>query len=728
MFRKLRNILLLLLLSALLLPVSGIEGVVQSAAVSTRDAEKLKMITSITGKLLANNHYRKRVFDSSLSPMIFDEYIKMLDGQKYYFTQEDLAAFEPEKSSIASEIILGRADIAFEIYDLYRKRFSEYHEFAIELFKQKLDFTADEYIVPDRRKEPRAKNIAELKELWRLKLKSDVLYYRLLKRTLNENSGKKDGDETAAVRKLWESQTPEEKVLKRLRDIQNSIDQQDRMDILGIYLTAAAQVFGPHSSYYPPKLDEDFEISMKLSLIGIGATLTSDDGFIKVVDVVPGGPADRSGKIHAEDRIIAVAQENSAPVDVVDMSVTNAVKLIRGPENTPVTLTILPGARGRNAVPENVTLVRAKVVLKDSEAKGEVRELKRPEGTLKIGIISLPSFYMDFEAMRQGDSNYKSCTRDVAAILDKFNAEKVDAVILDLRGNGGGSLPEAISLTGLFLTTGPVVQIRSGSQRIMGQYDEDASIRYSGPLVVMTSKLSASASEIVSGALRDSKRALVVGDSRTFGKGTVLDVIQLERVLRYITRGFPAGSLKYESAMFYRINGESVQQLGIKPDIQLPSLTEVMEIGEKYGTFSLPWDTIPALDYAVYQPRLEEIASRLRGRSEARVAASEKFKRLRREMDYLREQKEKNRISLNEEERYREYLKQKKLSGGESAGDEDAIENVVRRDAAGKHGTRPDDIQLEETLNITGDYVEELKKLDAMQTASSGLSAAKAAR
>lgn len=723
MKRPLKILTFLALLFCLFLPSVPAETGANGGSAATPETEKLGMIASVTGKLLAHNHYRKKSFDAALSPMIFDEYLKLLDAQKYYFTQEDLAAFEERKSRIAPDLILGKADIAFDLYDLYKRRFSEYHAFAVELFKQQQDFTADEFLVPDRRMEPRAKNAAELRELWKLKLKGDLLYYRLLSRTMRDASKRAgspgDDGEDAAIRKLWEAQTPEEKVLKRLRDIQNSIDQQDKMDILGMYLTAAALVFGPHSSYYPPKLDEDFEISMSLSLTGIGATLSSDDGFIKVVDLVPGGPADRSGRIHVEDRIIAVAQENAAPVDVVDMSVSNAVKLIRGPENTRVTLTVLPGAKGRNAIPENVTLTRAKVILKDSEAKGEVREIARSEGTLKIGVIELPSFYMDFEALRRGEENYKSCTRDVEAILKDFAEKQVDGVILDLRGNGGGSLPEAISLTGLFIPTGPVVQIRNSSRRIYGQYDEDPAICYHGPLVVMTNKLSASASEIVAGALRDSSRALVVGDSRTFGKGTVLDVIPLERVLRYITKPFPAGSVKYETAMFYRINGASVQQLGISPDIQLPSLTEVMEIGEKYGDFSLPWDTIPAMRFSPYTPELNAVAPELRKKSEKRVSASEKFGKLKREMAYLREQKEKNRISLHEEKRYQEYLAAQKLSGAESAGDAEADEIALRRNSGrGKRGGKvTDDIHLEETLLISADYIDALARVRSEQSA-----------
>ncbi len=692
--KKYCGVIMVLLL--VIVAAFGLTAGQDAASGGIDEASKIRIITRLTGNMLSRCHYRTRKMNEEVSQYIFDQYIKILDPQRCYFTASDIAAFYPVRKKLAERIMRGETAAAFEIYSLFRLRFSEYHKFAENELKKGFDFTGNDEFIPDRRKMPRAESRAELEKLWRSKLKNDVLYYKLLSRTMLNEFGEKE----SPAAKMWAAQTPEAKVLKRLRDMQNSIDQRDGMDILGIYLTSAAMVFGPHSGYYPPKQNEDFEISMRLSLTGIGATLTSDDGFIKVVDVVPGGPADKSGAIHVEDRIIAVTQENAAPVDLLDMPVDHAVKYIRGAEGSKVTLTILPGLKGRNAAPENVTLVREKIALKDSEAQGEIVETDRPGGgKMKVGIIELPGFYMDFAAAARGDSDYKSCTRDIKKILRDFNRQKVEAVVLDMRLNGGGSLVEAISLAGLFFSTGPVVQIQDSDRNISCKEDDDPSISWTGPLVVLTSKMSASATEIVSGALKDCRRAVVVGDSRTFGKGTVLDVMELQRMLKLVQRDFPAGTLRYETAMFYRINGDSVQQSGIRPDIVLPSLTEGMEIGEVYGDFPLPFDRIKPTGYSFYYSDLDNLVPALRQASEKRVNASEKFAKLRKNIDYLARQRKCNRVSLNEEKRWKEYCEQKQLAGT----DDEEREKMVNSSRERKKRRRKEDIHLQEAVNIACD-------------------------
>lgn len=401
---------------------------------------------------------------------------------------------------------------------------------------------------------------------------------------------------------------------------------------------------------------------MKLSLTGIGATLTSDDGYIKIVAIVPGGPAALDGRLKVEDRIVAVTQENGETVDIIDMPVSKAVNYIRGPENTKVTLTVLPGEKGRNGVPENITLTRAKVALVDSEAKGEVKTIKRADGkNIKVGIINLPSFYRDHEAEFRGESTVKKCTDDVAKILKNFSTQKVEAVVMDLRRNGGGSLPEAITLSGLFIPTGPVVQIRSSDQEVHVESDDDSKVAYDGPMVILTSKLSASASEIFAAAMRDCERAILVGDSRTFGKGTVLNVIQLDRYLKYIGEQFEAGSAIYETAMFYRIAGGSVQQLGITPDIQLPSLTEEMEIGEMFMDNHLPWDNIEPVRFKKFKPEHIAKIPKLAEASQKRIKSSQEYQSLIRKIEIFRKYKDKKEVSLNEEKRWQEYQEEKQV-------------------------------------------------------------------
>lgn len=677
-----------------------------------RDGE-LRLIAQMTAQLFAASHYRKQPLDETLSERLFDEYFDSLDPNRMFFTQKDVARFMPFRRSLASALRRGDTGFAFEVYDLYRERNREFRAFAEKRLKEPFDFTADEVYVTDRRKLPRAADHAALEKLWEQRLKNDILYYRLFDRAIEEAekeekkkqknaAGDKETRENAArreVAKKWAGKTPAEKVLKRLRDITNSLENSDRIDILGLYLNALAQVYGPHSNYLSPKLDEDFEIGMKLSLTGIGATLTSDDGYIKIVAIVPGGPAALDGRLKVEDRIIAVTQENGDTVDVIDMPVDKAVKYIRGPKDSKVTLTVLSGEKGRNAVPENITITRDTVKLVESEAKGEVRSIKRPDGTgeLKVGVIILPSFYMDFDAAYRGDPNYKSCTRDVKRILEKFNREKVDAVVMDMRRNGGGSLPEAITLSGLFIKTGPVVQIRTGDRRIQIKSDNDPEIAYAGPLVILTSKLSASAAEIFTAALRDCGRALVVGDSRTFGKGTVLDVVPLERYLKFVGRDFPAGSATYETAMFYRTAGGSVQQLGIEPDIQLPSLTEQMEIGEMFMDNHLPWDSIKPVRREMVNPGLPALLPALKAASEKRIAADPEYQTLLRRIDLFKRYKDRKEVSLNEAKRWKEYREEKEI--------QEASERLYEEQAgiSGKSDAAKFDPVLTEAVRIAGD-------------------------
>ncbi len=687
--------------------------------------EQLGTIARLTSRLFENSHYRPQTLDTQFSRQLFDAYFDLLDPNHIFFTAGDVERFRPERDSLAAGLKEGKADFAFAVYDLYRQRNREFRLFAEERLREPVDFTVDETFIVDRRKLARPADEAELRELWMKRLKNDLLYYRLSERALQEERDKKPAEKAAekpgekaaeakeaeaseAVGAKWAGKSPEEKVLRRLRDLANEIEQKDRVDILGLYLNALAEVFGPHSNYMPPKLDEDFDISMSLSLTGIGATLTSDDGYIRVVGIVPGGPAAKQGALKVEDRIIAVAQEGGEAVDVVDMPVSNAVKLIRGPIGSKVTLTVLPGAKGRNAVPENIVITRDKVELKESEASGRVLTVPRAGGAApwKVGVIELPSFYMDFSAAYRGDADYKSCTRDVNRILESFAKEKVDAVVMDLRRNGGGSLPEAISLTGLFIPTGPVVQTRTSNRQIKIARDDDPAQAYSGPLVLLTSKLTASAAEILTAALRDFNRAVVVGDSRTFGKGTVLDVSPLERYLKFIGQNFPAGTVTFETAMFYRIAGGSVQQLGIEPDIQLPSLTEQMEVGELFMDHHLPWDSIPPAKYERLDSELDGRIAELRKASEARVAANSEFSKLRKRIELFRKFRDKKEISLNEAARWREYQEEKAIQEEADKLEQGLAGNGVEKGGADDKASKDADPALLEAARIAADLAE----------------------
>jgi len=675
------------------------------------EKQKLKTITELATAIISKSHYRQHVLDNKISSKIFDAYFKILDSSKIYFTKDDIKRFEKYRYYLDDLTRDGNSDFAFEVYKFYLQRLQAYRKFAEQKLKKGFDFTKDETIQTGRSKLARLENMDQLKELWRKRLKGDVLYFRLLKRSMQldkdnaqkaaEKGIKVDKKAIEILEKMWRKQSPEQKILRRLRDIYNETSQKSKLNILSLYLTALAQTYGPHSSYLSPDLEEDFNISMKLSLVGIGAVLTSENGYTKIVRIIPGGPAAKNGKLKADDRIIAVTQEKGETVDIVDISISNVVKLIRGEDGTKVTLTILPGAKGHGAIPENLTLTRAKVKLKKSEASGTIEKVKDANGrTLKIGIINLSRFYLDFKAIMDGDKDFKSSSRDVANILKKFEKEGVDGVVMDLRSNGGGSLREAIHLTGLFIEKGPIVQVRNSRRRVSVKYDPDETIHYKGPLLVMTNKLSSSAAEIFTGAIKDYRRGIIVGDSRTYGKGTVLNVIQLDRILRDYN-DFKAGSVKFESEVFYRINGSSTQELGVKPDIKLPSFTEHMEIGEEFNENHLPWDSIEKLEHKYYDQKLATVLDDIKKRSNERLGKNPKYKVLLDNIKKFNDYKKRKELSLNEKKRWAEYLAEKKML--------DANEKYIKR-ISGEEGAaekkEKTDILLDESVKILSDYIE----------------------
>ena len=668
------------------------------------NASRIRYVTRNVVSILKSRHYRKQNFNDDFSHKVFEKYLEMLDPSRIYFTKEDLKKLERHYDKLDDDLDSGNADFAFEVYDLYKTRMIEYREYAEKLLQKDFDFSRNENIVIDRSKAERPANRTDMYDLWRKRIKNDVLNLRLYEKMMAENHDADESDEEKRIqkiRKLWGSKNPKEKILNLLKDINNDIAQKNVLDVLDIYLTAVAQVYGPHSSYLSPKSNEDFDIRMSLSLSGIGATLTSEDGLIRIVEIVPGGPAALDGRLKKEDRIIGVAQgKDGEMVDVVNMSVSNAVKLIRGKEGTLVRLAVLPGDKGKNAKPQIVEIVRQKVELKEAGAKGTVRTVGEGADAKKVGVIFIPNFYMDFEGAMAGRKDYRSVSRDVNNILQDFNKQKVDAVVIDLRSNGGGSLLEAIQLAGLFIESGPVVQIRDRSGRLGIREDMDENyIAYRGPLVVLNSRMSASASEIFSGAMRDYQRALIVGDSGSFGKGTVLEVVRLNDLFSLIPINFDAGSLQYESSVFYRVNGSSVQQLGVAADIVIPSLTEVMEIGERFSKNHLPWDEIDALPYKRYYSNFDEIVTSCRKKSADRVAEDKFFAAVRKEQDIYSKYRKENKRSLNETERYKEYFAEKKL------------QDETRKSLNEEKGKKKNDSDgvLKEAVNIALDFAAALK-------------------
>ena len=690
-------------LKRILLTAVGSLLILTAAAAPLRsyDSQELKMIARLASRVLVKNHYSGREPDGRMSARLYDEYIKTLDPGRIYFTSADLAQFEARKETLCRRLMDGDYSFAVELYDLYRLRSREFREFAVEYLKHEVDFTRDEYYQTDRSKAPRPANDAERRELWRLRIKHDLLYFRILDRIMKEDAsagkakkgkGKKHPPESAAWKK-----PPAERLLARVRDVGNIVDKREPIDVLGLYLNALANALGPHTSYTPPATEEDFDIHMSLTLIGIGATLTNEDGFIKVVELVPGGPAARDGRLKVNDRIIAVTEEDGKQTDLIDMPVDRAVKFIRGKEKSRVTLTVLPGDKGRNANPVNIDIVREKIQLEEGAAKGRILEVKGDDGKLRrIGVLTLPSFYLDINAVRRGDENARSYSKDMARILGDFKAKKVDAVVVDIRLNPGGSLPEAIHCSGLFMTEGPVVQIKTRTSSKEVWNDDDPSVTYTGPLVVLISKASASSSEIFAGAMRDNNRAVIAGDSRTFGKGTVLQVEGLKDSLKFLGNKIPAGLVTYEYAMFFRVAGGSPQQLGVESDVVIPSLTEEMKMGEMFLDHHLPWSEVESVKSANCDPGLGGKIVELRRRSKKRIAASPEFAALQRKIELFRRYRDREKLSLNEATRWKEREQEK------------TIEEAEEKLEGGERGKKDDDNDpvLNEAAHIAADLAE----------------------
>ena len=428
--------------------------------------------------------------------------------------------------------------------------------------------------------------------------------------------------------KPYKKKTPTERALKRLKTYRLYLEDNDAINVLEIYLSTLAGIYDPHSSYMSPQTEENFNIHMQLSFVGIGALLSSEDGYTKVEKIIPGGPAARDGQLKASDRIIAVGEDNLPPIDIIDMPLTKVVKKIRGKKGTEVHLTILEGVQGAQAIPKEIAIKRDVVELKDSEASSEIKTINTSSGdTLRIGIITLPSFYYDFQSAIKGKKDFKSSTRDVKKILKKFDSEGVDGVILDLRINGGGSLKEAIDITGLFIEDGPVVQTQNQRRKVFVENDLDSACYYDGPLLILVSNLSASAAEILAGAIQDYGRGIIVGDKKTHGKGTVQTILDLGDILSRFKLGFNPGAIKLTNSKFYRITGSSTQNKGIIPDIIFDSFMDYMDIGEDKLKHALKWDTIyPAKYTQIYD--ISKIMPELKNLSKIRQNKDSDFIRM----------------------------------------------------------------------------------------------------
>lgn len=596
-------------------------------------AELHPEIATIVSNFMAVYHYQGANLDDKLSKRLFDLYIDNLDYSRMFFLASDIDEFKRYERAFDDELRQNPAQLtsAFTIYNRFRQRVSERVVVIQDLLqKNEFDFDVEEAFFFDRHEEPWAESEAQLNDYWRRRLKEEILRFRLQAQINPDHM---------------------ETLQKRYKRLITDLSDEEPIDVLERFLSSLTRSFDPHSVYFKPITKENFDIQMGHSLEGIGASLYNQGEYTVVASLVKGGPASRDGRLKQDDKIIAVAQgEKGEFEDVVDMRIDKVVKKIRGAKGTLVRLLVIPADAKDYSQTEIVGLVRDRVKLTAMDAKAEVIQLKDPAGDdIKVGVISIPSFYLDMDAKGKGDPNFKSTTRDVRKLLKDLKAHNTDAIVIDLRTNGGGSLDEAIELTGLFIDQGPVVQIRTRSGNINVERDTDTELVYDGPLMVMTSIFSASASEIFAGAIQDYDRGLVVGAESTHGKGTVQQVIGLSSPLSRITRrNFDedvAGALKLTTHKFYRVSGGSTQFKGVVPHVVLPSPYDGMKVLESDSKYALPWDEIQAVTYKDYN-MVDDVVANLRADSAKRVAANTEFKYVIEDVKEREAMRERNQVSL----------------------------------------------------------------------------------
>ena len=581
----------------------------------------------MVAELLTRHHYKALPLDDAMSEKIFNRYLKMLDSGKYIFVQGDIDQLQAARTRLDDAIITENLSLPFAIFNLYAQRGVERFTYARSLLKEGFDFRQKENFQYDRDKADWPKSEQEMRELWRMRVKNDWLRLKL--------AGKDDKNIVETLDKRYEN------FLRRVARTKSE-------DAFQIFMNAYAMSVEPHTNYMGSRAAEDFEISMRLSLVGIGAALAEKDDYTVIRELIPGGPAILSGQLKAGDRIVGVAQgENSDIIDVVGWRLDDTVAQIRGAADSVVVLDILPADATSDGEHKRVSLIRKKVTLEEQAAKKSVVSVADGAITRRIGVISIPAFYQDFEARGRGDRDYKSVTRDVARLVDELKTEKVDGLLIDLRDNGGGSMTEAVELTGLFVGKGPVVQQRDAQGNVAVASDTDATIAWHGPLGVLINRGSASASEIFAAAIQDYGRGLVIGE-RSFGKGTVQTMVNLDRVAR--NEKPVLGDVKLTTAQFFRINGGTTQLRGVKPDISFPSIADEDDLGEASFDNALPWVQIKAVDYAPLG-NVKVVLPALQSRHQARLKTNLEFQFLEEDIAEVSVQRKKNLISLNEAER-----------------------------------------------------------------------------
>src|SRR6186997_328450 len=595
------------------------------APASTRETVAMSV-----GRLLEEGHYTRQKLNEEVSKKFLQTYLEMLDYSHLFFTQEDIDSVTKKyANAMAGDVLMGTLKPGYEIYALYTKRIDERVAKIKELLKQPIDFKSNATVELSRQKSPWPKDEAEADQLWRGRISNELLQEHLSEHPI---------------------EPAPQLVARRYDRLARNVHEEDKDEQMKLYLDALSQAYDPHSEYLSKADMKNFSINMGLSLVGIGAMLRSEDGYAKIESLVPGGPAQVDGRLKVGDRISAVAQGPAEYVDVREMRLDKVVEMIRGKKGTRVRLLVIPSDATDPSRRKNVELVRDDIKLKDQEARADIIMRKDENGEpIKLGWLTLPSFYADM------DRHQKSTTRDVLALLKRLKKENISGLVVDLRKNGGGSLEEALSLTGLFLKSGPIVETKDYNGSIRISFDPDSGIAYSGPMVVLTSRQSASASEIFAAALQDYGRAVIVGDKNTFGKGTVQTILPIGRFASLLgSHSDEDGDLKLTIQKFYRVAGGSTQLHGVASDIVLPSLSDLPEFGEGALKNALAYDEVSKARYTKWSDTHSLFIDQLRRRSEERVKGDPEFHYVMEDIDRLRHKLDENRISLNEDARKKE--------------------------------------------------------------------------
>ncbi len=636
-------------------------------------------------RMMSKHHISHGDLDDNIANKLFDSFLSNLDPQRLYFIAADIDEFAKSKPALDDQLREGNVKFAYTVYSRFMKRVEERMALAHKFVDIEHDFTKDEEMTTEPGKQPWAADATEITERWRKRVKFDILGLRL------------DNQDMGKIR---------DRLHKRYNTLSKTVAATEGHEVLESYLSSMTHCFDPHSSYMSPETLEEFQISMQLSLDGIGAALRSEDGTTIVAEIVPGGAAEKDGRIKVGDKILAVGQETGELIDIVEMKLSKVVRQIRGKRGSKVRLQVAKADTNESVLYE---LVRQKIELKEQAVKGEIINTKSRTGRdARIGVINIPSFYRDFNGAEQGLEDFKSTARDVQAVLTDFrNKGGVDGLVVDLRMNGGGALSEAIEVTGLFIDEGPVVQVKEPGSRVK-TYSDDVRGAFNEPMIVLCNRLSASASEIFAGAIKDYRRGIVVGDSTTHGKGTVQNVMPVNAPMFSFFDRKERGALKLTINQFYRVNGDSTQKQGVRSDIVLPSLLDHMDLGESSMENALPFDRIQAANHESLAYVNQDVITTLTQRSQKRVPENADLQKTQARISEYVDRKNRKTITLNEAKAKAERERDKAKKENEDDLEGDA---PPKKDGP----IFPDNGYNNEVLSITVDYVDYLKRAATAQ-------------